>query len=319
MTRSIRISAAAVAAAVITSVLGATDARAHGFAGNRFFPATLTNDDPFVADELSLPTVDWYKNGNRPADGETDVSFELSKRLLEDFGISVSETWTHLDRRNEQNKSGFQNLETVAKYQFLTNAEHEAIVSAGLGVEWGDTGARSVGAESYTVLTPTLWFGKGAGDLPDTLGWLRPFAVTGLVGYAVPTDARHTTRSVDPDTGDVDRDVEKHAQSLVYGVSLEYSLPYLTSYVRDMEWPSFFNRLIPLVEFSFETPVQNRQGEDSSVFCNPGVIWSGQSFQVGAEAVVPLTREAGTGVGFIAQLHFYLDDLFPTTIGRPIF
>src|SRR6476646_5026684 len=30
---------------------------AHGFAGKRFFPATLATDDPFVADELSLPTL----------------------------------------------------------------------------------------------------------------------------------------------------------------------------------------------------------------------------------------------------------------------
>ncbi|HUO65293.1 MAG TPA: hypothetical protein VMT97_16380 [Terriglobales bacterium] len=28
-------------------------ARAHGMAGKRFFPSTLTIDDPFVADELS--------------------------------------------------------------------------------------------------------------------------------------------------------------------------------------------------------------------------------------------------------------------------
>jgi hypothetical protein len=30
---------------------------AHGPAGKRFFPATLTIEDPFVADELSLPSV----------------------------------------------------------------------------------------------------------------------------------------------------------------------------------------------------------------------------------------------------------------------
>jgi len=30
---------------------------AHGYAGARFFPATILTDDPFVADELSLPTV----------------------------------------------------------------------------------------------------------------------------------------------------------------------------------------------------------------------------------------------------------------------
>jgi hypothetical protein len=233
--------AAVVGAAAF--VLHATPALAHGFAGKRFFPATITNDDPFVADELSLPTADWFKNGERPAEGETDVSVEFSKRILDNLGISFEETWTHLDRRNEQNKSGFQNLETTLKYQFFTDAEHEAIVSAGLGVEWGDTGARKVGAESFSVLTPTIFFGKGAGDLPEDLNWLRPFAITGLIGYAVPTDEQHTTRSVNEDTGELEREIEKHSQTVAYGFSLEYSMPYLLANVRDVGLPSFLNRL----------------------------------------------------------------------------
>ena len=28
---------------------------AHGFAGDRFFPPTITTDDPFAADELAQP------------------------------------------------------------------------------------------------------------------------------------------------------------------------------------------------------------------------------------------------------------------------
>ncbi len=32
-------------------------AAGHGFAGARFFPATLSTDDPSVNDELSLPTI----------------------------------------------------------------------------------------------------------------------------------------------------------------------------------------------------------------------------------------------------------------------
>jgi hypothetical protein len=210
-------------------------------------------------------------------------------------------------------------LETTLKYQFLSDAEHEAIASAGLAVEWGDTGARKVGAESFSVLTPALFFGRGAGDLPDNLPWLKPFALTGLVGYAVPTDGRHTSRNINEDTGELEREVEKHAQSLVYGFSLEYSLPYLQANVRDLGWPSFFTHLIPLVEFQFETPVQHRRGEDTTAFVNPGIIWAGQSLQLGVEAVIPLTRDSGTGVGVIGQIHFYLDDLFPTTIGKPIF
>jgi hypothetical protein len=34
--------------------------------------------------------------------------------------------------------------------------------------------------------------------------------------------------------------------------------------------------------------------------------------------VFPINHASGTGVGFIGQLHFYLDDIFPTTIGQPL-
>jgi hypothetical protein len=49
------------------------------------------------------------------------------------------------------------------------------------------------------------------------------------------------------------------------------------------------------------------------------VIWAGKYFQVGVEAVVPINEHTGNNVGVIAQLHFFLDDLFPHTIGRPLF
>ena len=38
--------------ALALTILPAAGALAHGFAGSRFFPATITIDDPFVADEL---------------------------------------------------------------------------------------------------------------------------------------------------------------------------------------------------------------------------------------------------------------------------
>jgi hypothetical protein len=49
------------------------------------------------------------------------------------------------------------------------------------------------------------------------------------------------------------------------------------------------------------------------------VIWVGTYFQVGVEAIVPINRASGTGIGVMAQLHLYLDDVFPTTIGKPLF
>jgi hypothetical protein len=51
---------------------------------------------------------------------------------------------------------------------------------------------------------------------------------------------------------------------------------------------------------------------------NPGVIWVGNYYQVGVEAIVPVNRASGTSIGAIAQLHLYLDDIFPRGIGRPL-
>jgi hypothetical protein len=39
---------------------------------------------------------------------------------------------------------------------------------------------------------------------------------------------------------------------------------------------------------------------------------------MGVEAVVPINARSGHGVGIQAQLHFFLDDIFPNGIGRPL-
>jgi hypothetical protein len=49
------------------------------------------------------------------------------------------------------------------------------------------------------------------------------------------------------------------------------------------------------------------------------VIWSGKYFQIGVEAVIPINRHTGNNLGVLAQLHFYLDDLFPKIFGKPLF
>jgi len=51
---------AALLWAASMALVSAGPAAAHGLVGQRFFPATLTIDDPFVADELSLPTVSTF-------------------------------------------------------------------------------------------------------------------------------------------------------------------------------------------------------------------------------------------------------------------
>jgi len=307
--------AAALAAAMLA--ISHTGASAHCFVGGRFFPATLGIDDPCVADELSLPTVAWFKTGDDPAARQTDVSVEYSKRITDTFGISVGSIWTHLRPSGMPSQSGFQNLETTFKYQFLTLPQYEFVMSAGVSVEWGNTGAVGVGAESFITYTPTLWFGKGFGDLPDSAGWLRAFGLTGQLGYSIPSSGQ--TITVDPDSGDLD--IDRHPRFLNYGFTLQYSMPYLKSSVVDLKLPDFINRLVPIVEGNFQTPVGNAQGTGlvTTGTINPGVIWVGDYFQVALEAVVPINRASGTGVGGMVQLHFYLDDIFPKSIGAPLF
>jgi hypothetical protein len=98
-------------------------------------------------------------------------------------------------------------------------------------------------------------------------------------------------------------------------------MPYLRSAVIDLDLPDFINHLIPIVEFSLQTPVANTltSGTVTTGTISPGVIWVGNYFQVGVEALIPINRQSGSGVGFIAQLHLYLDDIDPRGIGKPIF
>src|SRR5262249_54290102 len=85
--------AAAVMAGLALHVATPSAALAHGLIGQRFFPATLAIDDPFVADELSLPMVSFMpfgRSGDTPAFRLTDISAEFSKRLTPDLGFSIA-------------------------------------------------------------------------------------------------------------------------------------------------------------------------------------------------------------------------------------
>src|SRR5438270_13391450 len=86
---------AGVGFAALVIISPPIEADAHGFAGQRFFPATILTDDPFVADEMSLPTI------TRPpsdADGaqQIGIEVELAKRITPDIGITIGQGWNQL-------------------------------------------------------------------------------------------------------------------------------------------------------------------------------------------------------------------------------
>src|SRR5258708_38335579 len=70
-----------LALAIFIAVAPVSSALAHCFVGGRFFPANLVGDDPCVADEMSIPTVSIFKNGDDPSALQTDFAAEYSKRI----------------------------------------------------------------------------------------------------------------------------------------------------------------------------------------------------------------------------------------------
>jgi hypothetical protein len=102
----------------------------------------------------------------------------------------------------------------------------------------------------------------------------------------------------------------------IEGFALEFSTLYLTSRFTPGKLPKEepLNQLVPLVEFSFVSP----RGEKTAATMNPGLSYVAVTWQVAAEAIVPLNSEAGRSVGARAQLLLFLDDLIPSLFGKPL-
>jgi hypothetical protein len=278
-------------ALICAAVCVPAPAVAHGVIGQRFFPATISTDDPFAADEMALPTITSF-------DRETDIDFDYSKSILRGFAIGVG--IGHIDAKlpDEPRARGFGNLAISPTLEVYRNPEHEFIVATGIEWKVGGTGSRAV-AERSSTFTPTVKFGKGLGDLPDRMRYLRPLAITGTVGYAIPG-------------------AHDEPKSIEWGGAIEYSLLYLQNNVRDQGFSNFVAHLTPVIEFALSSPTRAGGGGTTGTI-NPGLIWSGQHMQFAAEAVLPVNKQSGHDIGFIAQLHFYIDDIFPHSLGRPIF
>jgi hypothetical protein len=167
----------------------------------------------------------------------------------------------------------------------------------------GGTGARRIGSDRFSTVTPAVFFGKGMGDLSPPMNLLRPLAITASLGVGIPVNAARADMA---------------PNNLQLGLAIEYSLTYLQSQVRDIGLAPPFDRMIPLVEIALQKPLDTVSQTITGTI-NPGVLWAGQYVQLGAEAQLPVNRPSGRGVGFIVQLHLFIDDLFPQTIGRPIF
>jgi hypothetical protein len=290
-------------------------AHCHGIAGNRYFDGTLTFDDPAVADEAILP---YYSYLGRPAQGsniiEDRIVWSFARLLTPTLAVTFDGGWVHQNWPVGQT-SGFDTTDVGLKYEAYRNNQHETLVSVGVAWGIGHSGAQAVGADVSNTVQPGVFFGKGFGDLPDSLSWLRPFAVTGAIVDEIPVGSGGRALAPNLTTGKLQSVLAPAVETLHWGFSVQYSTYYLTSRFNGgppKEEP--LNQLVPLVEFNFDSP----RGQYTAATMNPGFAYVAVAWQIAAEAIAPLNRAGGNGIGFRAQLLFFLDDLPPSVFGKPL-
>jgi hypothetical protein len=231
--------------------------------------------------------------------------------------LSGGYNWLSLPGANTAN--GWRNFGAMLKYKAYVNPEHEFMLSLGIERDLARTGATGttgelIGNEGSSATTPRLFFGKGLGDLP--IGWLRPFAITGELGYQI-ADKKLKVTGTDLDSGALLVNNGLPNQ-WVGGLSLQYSMRYLQSQVKDLGLPEFVNRLTPLVEVAWSSPASKPNNTATQYLIGVGVNYTTTSWAFGVEALIPGNRQTGSGLGVIAQFHLYFDDLLPNSLGKPL-
>jgi hypothetical protein len=317
MSRSSALALALVAGVALPSARAA----AHGFAGPHLFVSTLLIDDPNVSDEASLPTFFWIPQptGGGQAPNLYNLAFEFDKRITDNFGFALNDGYQWLQTPGAKTANGWQNLVLTLKYKPYVNDEHEFMMSVGIVRTIARTGANgSNGAALDNADTgstePTVYWGKGFGDVP--IGWLRPFALTGELGFQI-ADKRLKLLGTDPDSGGP---LFNNGQSNEWngGISLQYSIRYLSTQVKDYGLPEFVNRLTPMVELAWSSPTGKPTQEATQYQFGIGVNYTATDYAFGVEMLVPGNRQTGSHLGLVAQFHLYFDDMFPTSLGKPI-
>jgi hypothetical protein len=294
--------AALGAAAGAACLAGAPAAFAHAVVGDRVFPATLSVDDPGVGDEFDTQ----FGHVKTPDDNGDDMnvntlSYEWDKTITKRFQFSIAGDYASQNDPDGGSAKGWNNVTLGVKYMIYANAAHEFMASVGLESEIGGTGAKSI-ANAYSTFTPEVYLGKGFGDLPSALSYLRPFAVTAELGPNLTT----TTSANGPD-------------SFGWGLTLQYSIPYLQDEVKDLGIPQPFSNLYLVVEAPMSTCTAGACSGQTTGTLDPGFLWLNRYGQFGVEAMIPVNRQSGDHVGVLFDAHLYFDDSFPHSLGKPLF
>jgi hypothetical protein len=148
---------------------------------------------------------------------------------------------------------------------------------------------------------------------------LQPLQFTGEFSYAFADKEYKQFSTTDAMTGLTSAtDNNGSANAWIGSFSIQYSIPYLQNSIKDFGLAEPFAHIIPVAEFTWQSPASSPGGEPESWTLAPGFIYLRSWYQIGVEALVPLNKAAGTNIGFIVQAHVFLDDLYPHGIGAPL-
>jgi hypothetical protein len=276
-----------------TALFWLAPAYPHAVCGARIFPATIAIDDPGVLDELTLPTVSYVPFNSNGAN-ELDASFSWTKTITPGLSVVISDgpTWTH------PGGYGWNALSTELQWQALCIPDAEFMFKVGFDVSWAGTGTGILaGSGGQNTYSPLVDAGLGFGTLPQSLKYLRPFAIT--AEFSTTSPGQDWTAGV------------PNVSTFNWGFTLQYSLPYFNTQLAAID-NDFLKHLVPIAEFAFHTPIHN--GGAAGV---PGVIYEADKWQLALEAMIPMTGATGHGAGVVGSLDFYLDDI-PNRIDQPI-
>src|SRR3984893_11299936 len=292
------------------------------YVGDRFFPSTLATTVPTPADFYNPPY--FVKLPDTATTHEIDIPSTYSRLVTKDWGVFFTETFRILDVANKGRLSGFDNLVIGTQYQLYTNPEHQFVFTVGGTAAIGGTGAPGI-ASSFSTLTPTIYIGKGFGDLPDSVAWLRPLTISATAAVAVPTESSTLTSlgtinlpradtgaftSLTPlPTGTTTLFESLHPKILQFGFAVEYSLvsnQYTGANRTGTRYPEGW---VPLVEFTTATPLNGPLAGRTTGTVNPGAIWVSRYLQVGVEAIIPMDAHSGRDLGARARGHLSLCEM----------
>jgi hypothetical protein len=279
---------------------------AHGTVGDYTFIEPIVADDANPKNEFDIlrPQEVWTADGR-----QFSLGFAFEKVIVPApeaysngvpggglVSLEIASDWVSQSPREGRNVTGFNDLELLPKWAFLTIPKHEFRLSLGVKMIL-PAGNPSIEDQNHTQLGPEFLWAKGFGDLPHkgVIRYLRPFAIQGDFGY-IPALGGRTWHEMFAD------DV------------IEYSLPYLSNNVRDigLKWP--LRNMYLYTEFNYDQLITGPRGQTfPQIRITPGLAFLNYYIELSVATQFALNNATrpDNHASVIGLLDLFIDDIFP--------